>query len=56
MKTASSSFQTVFFAAILGFFTLLILSDHLTSKTLSGISSPAHAENACAPCGAPCKE
>ena len=51
-----NALQTLGFAAILSFFTFFILADHLSSKTLSGVSSPAHAANACAPCGAPCKE
>ena len=33
----------------------LIIYDHLTSPVLS-ISSPGLTEEACAPCGAPCKE
>ena len=33
----------------------LIIYDHLTSPVLS-ISSPGKTEEACAPCGAPCKE
>ncbi|MFL2835935.1 MAG: hypothetical protein ACJ0A7_00290 [Alphaproteobacteria bacterium] len=32
----------------------LIIYDHLTSPVLS-ISSPGQTEEACAPCGAPCK-
>ena len=33
----------------------LIIYDHLTSPVLS-ISSPGQTAEACAPCGAPCKE
>ena len=46
--------KKVYIIIIILTFTLIIY-DHLTSPVLS-ISSPGQAEDACAPCGAPCKE
>ena len=46
--------KKVYIIIIILTFTLIIY-DHLTSPVLS-ISSPGQTEEACAPCGAPCKE
>jgi len=55
MNKLISQWPNLFFSLlVLGFLTLVV-SDHLTSQTLSGINSPARASGACAPCGAPCK-
>jgi hypothetical protein len=55
MNKLFSQWPNLFFSLlVLGFLTLVV-SDHLTSQTLSGINSPARASGACAPCGAPCK-
>lgn len=56
MSSALLTRNTLFFILLFSSCMTLILTDHLTSETLSGISSPATAENACAPCGAPCKD
>ena len=56
MSSALLTRNTLFFILLFSGCMTLILTDHLTSETLSGISSPATAENACAPCGAPCKD
>ena len=54
MNKLFSKWPNLFFSLlVLGFLTLVV-SDHLTSQTLSGINSPARASGACAPCGAPC--
>ena len=34
----------------------LVLSDHLTSRSMAGLGAPSDLGNACAPCGAPCAE
>ena len=54
MNRLFSKAPTCFFSLILFVFLGLVISDHLTSQTLSGINSPARASGACAPCGAPC--
>ena len=33
----------------------LVITDHMTSPTLTATAAPSELGNACAPCGAPCK-
>ena len=35
---------------------LVVVGDHLTSRSLSGLGAPGDLGSACAPCGAPCSE
>jgi hypothetical protein len=35
---------------------LVVVGDHLTSRSLSGLGAPGQLGSACAPCGAPCIE
>ncbi len=35
---------------------VLLVGDHLTSTALTDVGSPSDLGNACAPCGAPCKD
>ena len=35
---------------------LVVVGDHLTSRSLSGLAAPGDIGSACAPCGAPCTD
>ena len=35
---------------------LVVVGDHLTSRSLSGPGAPGDIGSACAPCGAPCTD
>jgi hypothetical protein len=35
---------------------LVVVGDHLTSRSLSGLGAPVNLGDACAPCGAPCSD
>jgi len=35
---------------------IVVLGDHLTSRSLSGLGAPGDLGGACAPCGAPCTD
>jgi len=35
---------------------IVVVGDHLTSRSLSGLGAPGDLGGACAPCGAPCTD
>ncbi len=35
---------------------LVVVGDHLSSRSLSGLGAPGDLGSACAPCGAPCTD
>lgn len=35
---------------------LVVVGDHLTSRSLAGLGAPGDLGGACAPCGAPCSD
>jgi hypothetical protein len=35
---------------------LVVVGDHLTSRSLSGLGAPGDLGSACAPCGLPCSD
>jgi len=35
---------------------IVVVGDHLTSRSLSGLGAPGDLGSACAPCGAPCAD
>ena len=35
---------------------IVVMGDHLKSRTMSGLGAPSDLGNACAPCGAPCTD
>ena len=35
---------------------LVVVGDHLTSRSLSGLGAPGDIGSACAPCGVPCTD
>lgn len=35
---------------------MVVMGDHLTSRTMFGLGAPGDVGGACAPCGAPCTD
>ena len=44
------------YVLVLLFGALVVMGDHLTSRSLSGLGAPGDLGSACAPCGAPCTD
>ena len=44
------------YAVILVIGGMFVVGDHLTSRSMAGLGAPGDLGNACAPCGAPCRD
>ena len=44
------------YAVILVVGGMFVVGDHLTSRSMAGLGAPGDLGNACAPCGAPCRD